>query len=458
MTDSQMAELLYLFHQIEELMVKNDAKKTNADGSPTSFSDKVKSFDNFEKEPADPGDIGYKFYLDKVSGSYDIKDDYAYDHNISTELEEYEEYKSYKKRHWEYKKKILGSNYYTLKQIGHERNQLLHIYNYQIKDYSKFVKVCRSMMKYLENPDKKPFLGYESLHSTKSTVIVGSKRTSYHSKSTGTIGSKSTSYHSKSTKSGDAFSIMFWILGLISLVGIVKVLIYAYHIEPYLVLGAIGFGVYALLTGNLLPILAAAVIGWVMIFSNNSSKERYQSNYDEKKTVRSVKYKKENTHTESKNKHREIATQKERVVHNNDSRNHTSTKRTEANKACQYYYVQANKLHIRARASATGRKIGSVSKNTKVCIIKTKNGWSYIDGKGWVSSKFLSMKRVKKKKIPEKKQVSKAVWYCKAASQRASGWVEKVGKQNAINGALHQCEIRRVTAQKCSLDNCYKVR
>ena len=455
MTDSQMAELLYLFHQIEELMVKNDAKKTNADGSLTSFSDKVKSFDNFEKEPADPGDIGYKFYYD--AGSYHIKDDYDYGHNIYTELEEYEAYKSYKKRHWEYRNKILGGNYHTLKQIGHERNQLLHIYDYQIKNYSKFVKDCKLMMKYLEKPDKKPFLGYESLHSTKSTSTIVSKRTSYPSKSTGTIGSKRTSYHSKSTKSGDAFSIMFWILGLTSLVGIVKVLVYAYHIEPYFLLGAIGYGVYALFTGNWLPVLAVAVIGWVMIFSDNSSKERHHSNYDEKKTVLSVKYKKENTHTESKNKHRERATQKERVVHNNDSRNHTSTKRTKANKACQYYYIQANKLHIRASASATGRKIGSVNKNTKVCIRKTKNGWSYIDGKGWVSSKFLSMKRVKKKKISKQKQVSKAVWHCKAASQRASGWVEKVGKQNAIRGAIRQCELRRQTNTKCRIVNCYKL-
>ncbi len=441
MTDNQMAELLYFFHQIEKLMVKNGAKKLKVDGSPTSFSDKVKSFDDFEKEPKDPGDIGYKFYYD--AGSYHIKDDYDYDKNINKELVEYEEHKLYKKRYWEYKNDILGGNYHTLKQIGHERNQLLHIYAYQIKNYSKFVKVCKSMMKYLESPDKKPFLGYESLDSTKSVGITDSKRTSYRS---------------KSNKSSNSLSIMFWILGILSLVGIVKVLIYAYHIEPYLVLGAIGYGVYALFTENLLPILAVAVIGWFMIFSSNSSNERQYRNHDDKKTVRSVKYKKENTHTESKTKHHERAIQKENIVHNYDSQKRTSSQREKVNKICQYYYIQANKLHIRARASSTGRKVGSVSKNTKVCITKTKKGWSYIDGRGWVSSKFLSENRVKKMKKLKKKQVSKkAVWHCKAASQRASGWVEKLGKQNAIRGAIRQCELRRQTSTKCRIVNCYKL-
>lgn len=424
MTDNQMAELLYFFHQIEKLMVKNGAKKIKVDGSPTSFSDKVKSFDDFEKEPKDPGDIGYKFYYD--AGSYHIKDDYDYDKNINKELVEYEEYKLYKKRYWEYRNDILGGNYHTLKQIGHERNQLLHIYDYQIKNYSKFVKVCKSMLEYLENPDKKPFLGYESLNSTKSV---------------GTTSIKSNSYHSKSAKSPNDLSIMFWILGSFFLIGIVKVLMYAYTIEPYLVLGAIGYGIYALFSGNWLPVLAVGVIGWVMIFSTNTTHERHR-NYEKTKTVHSVHHKTEKSYSEPKT-------------------NRQYKSRSKASTTCRYYYILADKLHVRARASGIGRKIGSVNKNTKVCITKTKNGWSYIDGKGWVSSKFLSVKKVKKKKISKKqlkkKQVSKVVWHCKAASQRASGWVEKLGKQNAIKGAIRQCELRRQTNTKCRIVNCYKL-
>ena len=49
------------------------------------------------------------------------------------------------------------------------------------------------------------------------------------------------------------------------------------------------------------------------------------------------------------------------------------------------------------------------------------------------------------------------VWHCSAKSERASGWVERVGKQNAISGALHQCEIRRQTSSACKIVNCYKI-
>ncbi len=61
---------------------------------------------------------------------------------------------------------------------------------------------------------------------------------------------------------------------------------------------------------------------------------------------------------------------------------------------------------------------------------------------------------------PIKKKVKKSatVWHCTAKSKRASGWVERVGLQNAKNGALKQCNIRRQTNSVCQITNCYKVR
>lgn len=67
-------------------------------------------------------------------------------------------------------------------------------------------------------------------------------------------------------------------------------------------------------------------------------------------------------------------------------------------------------------------------------------------------------KSVKLTKIQNKPKKSSTVWHCTAKSDRASGWVERVGLQNAKNGALHQCNIRRQTNSQCRITNCYKVR
>lgn len=67
-------------------------------------------------------------------------------------------------------------------------------------------------------------------------------------------------------------------------------------------------------------------------------------------------------------------------------------------------------------------------------------------------------KTVKLNPIKKKVKRSSTVWHCTAKSDRASGWVERVGLQNAKNGALKQCNIRRQTNSVCRITNCYKVR
>jgi len=435
MTDKQFAELLELFHQIEALMVKNGAKINKPDGTPTSFSDKVKGFDDYESGPPNPGDVGFKFYLDKDTGRYEIKDYHEDEDGILDELVKYRAFKRYKENNKTYQTTLMHGNYNTLIKIGHERNQLLHIYDYAIDDHKRFVKVCNSMIRYLENPDDKPFLGYETLKSPTSTRPSSSRNTS-------TI--KSISASSKGKISND-ISIVFGVLGIILLIGIGKILILVYAIDSYLLWGAIGYGIYAIFTENFLPILGAAILGWVLIFTGYSTHDKPV--YTQTQTVRSVDYKQN--------------TQKPKIIRNQEKKHEVSIEKEklynskEVTKTCNYYYVQVNKLHIRGRSSSSGMKIGSVRKNSKVCITKIKNGWSYIDGKGWVSSQYLSKKKIVMKKSKKAIQKVKHVWRCEAKSERASGWVESIGKQNAMNGAIRQCEIRRVTTQKCVVDDCY---
>jgi hypothetical protein len=144
MEDKQIAEVLYLINRIEELMVKDGAKGE-------SFSDKVKSFDDFEElyPDIDRSAIGYKFYY--KDGTFHIKDQYDYESGIHGELREYIEFKTYRKRRYAYREKLLRGQYHTLRIIGHERNQLMHIYNYKISNYKKFIKACNEIITYFES-------------------------------------------------------------------------------------------------------------------------------------------------------------------------------------------------------------------------------------------------------------------------------------------------------------------
>ena len=99
--------------------------------------------------------------------------------------------------------------------------------------------------------------------------------------------------------------------------------------------------------------------------------------------------------------------------------------------------------------------------------IKLKKG-SYkikISKKGYRNKEFSInlkhniYKHVKLVKISTKTKVtaSKGIaWHCIAKSERATGWVERVGLENSKKGALKQCNIRKVTNTECKIINCYK--
>lgn len=124
--------------------------------------------------------------------------------------------------------------------------------------------------------------------------------------------------------------------------------------------------------------------------------------------------------------------------------------------SCSYYFATAT-VNIRSSASKNSTIRGKIIKSQKVCVTKDSGLWKYIRNRGWVYSQFLTKNLKIKKKSKVKKRIKKSVWHCNARSKRASGWVERVGKQNAINGALHQCEIRRQEARPCRIVNCYIV-
>jgi len=177
-------------------------------------------------------------------------------------------------------------------------------------------------------------------------------------------------------------------------------------------------------------------------------------------------HEKRHEHTVSKTVHKKYkkAVTPQRVQHSN------TVKRKESagvsTKSCQFY-VSTSALKVRSGASKSASSIGTIPKHKKVCVLQKKNGWMYVKNNGWVYGRYLLTESAYKKKIQQsklKKKVVKkttkqdrSVWHCEARSKRASGWVEKVGKQNAIKGALYQCEIRRVTEIPCRINHCYRI-
>ncbi len=136
-------------------------------------------------------------------------------------------------------------------------------------------------------------------------------------------------------------------------------------------------------------------------------------------------------------------------------------------------------LNVRTNPYFTSRnKVGELQPYAsgfyvlKTTINHKGTKWAYIDYnglKGWVVARSIAKvgttptytkkkKPKKKKKVQHRSNRSSTVWYCKAKSDRASGWVRKVGKQNAMNGALRQCNNRRQTYSRCRIVDCHVVR
>jgi serine/threonine protein kinase len=180
-------------------------------------------------------------------------------------------------------------------------------------------------------------------------------------------------------------------------------------------------------------------------------------------------------------KRREAQRQKEQLAQEEARRQ--AARQQAASNAPLYKVINVSRydtLNVRSDPYVTPRnKIGELQPYTSgFRVLKTTTNykgtkWAYIDYnglQGWVIARSIApvgtpiytkkkvKKQVKKKKKTYRKSSGSNVWYCEARSARASGWVRKVGKQNAINGALRQCNMRRQTSSRCRITNCHIVR
>ena len=134
-------------------------------------------------------------------------------------------------------------------------------------------------------------------------------------------------------------------------------------------------------------------------------------------------------------------------------------------------------LNVRANPYVANNKVGELQPYAQgFKVLETQvnykgDRWSRINYnglEGWVISRSIApvgtrtyrkkpvlKKRTRSKPKPVRKTQKSVVWYCEAKSARASGWVRRVGKQNAMNGALEQCTARRQTSSRCRVVNCH---
>jgi hypothetical protein len=150
----KFARLLYCFNKIEYLL-------RNKGGTGESFSDVVKSFNldydeilkciNYTKS------IGHKYYLNE-SYTYTLKDQYVGLKSKKAQQKELDKYISCKSEidyYYSNSERLFDGLYPTVKDIAHHRNQLLHNYKFQIKDFYSLEKACIICIEYFED-NKQP--------------------------------------------------------------------------------------------------------------------------------------------------------------------------------------------------------------------------------------------------------------------------------------------------------------
>lgn len=339
MDDKQLVEALCIFNRIESLMRKNGAKGE-------SFSDLVKSYNIGEKDPKLKAcreftkKVGHMFYFNRDTQEYYLKDNYDYEEDTIRRLyqknfneksfnveSDYSECKDVIRGFYSQKDRALDGFYSNLKIIGHERNQLLHIYNYKIVNFKKFKKACNEIINYFEK-NKKPFFGKTILENNEQETIN-----------------------------------YFWLKFIIFIPFVSAFIFYLdicsdcnnllrYPLIFFTTLVAAQF-LFKLLSKILLLIAfifentqLLFIVIFIIIFTNS---------YNTKKAV------------------------KEEAPYN-----------FRESSECNYQYVKTAALNVRASHSSRAKKIDLLDKGDKVCITEEKAGWSYAKDIGWVASKYLS--------------------------------------------------------------------
>ena len=216
--------------------------------------------------------------------------------------------------------------------------------------------------------------------------------------------------------------------------------------------------------------------------------ERLKKEHEELERLRAEKARFE----AEKLKREQVALEKERVKKEQEEAERQKKAAEEARLAEERKQQMANRgpkykvinvasndtLNVRSNPYVASRnKVGELQPYASgFYVIKTTinykgTKWAYIDYNGlsgWVVARSIAQvgtstyvkrkKRKKKKHVQHKSSRSSNIWYCKAKSKRASGWVRKVGRQNAMNGAIRQCNNRRQTYSRCRIVDCHIVR
>jgi len=340
MDDKQLVEALCIFNRIETLMQENGAEGEK-------FSDLVKSYNSGEKDSRlKPSreftkEVGHMFYFDHDEQKYYLKDDYyneeesierLYQKHFNKESfhieSDYSKCKDIIKDFYSQSDRALDGFYANLKIIGHERNKLLHIYDYKIVNFKKFKKACYEIINYFEKK-KKPFFG--------KTVL---------------------------DKNEEEVKDYFWLKFIIFIPFVSELISYfdvcsecsnliLYPLIFFTTLIAAKFLLQVVskilrliefIFENIQFIIIIVFIGFLInsyFMKKTGAEEKPSYSYSEKVE-------------------------------------------------CDYLYVKTAALNIREAHSSNSKKIDSLHKNDQVCVTKKKAGWSYVKDRGWVASKYLS--------------------------------------------------------------------
>lgn len=113
---------LDLTKQLEDELIKDGAQGN-------SLSDKIKSYQQYDE---DEFIKMHKDELDNVEDEEELK----YQFRV-------------------YKRSLLDGRYNDLRWVAHERNQMMHFADYEIKDFSKFQSVTKDAISYFQNSVQK---------------------------------------------------------------------------------------------------------------------------------------------------------------------------------------------------------------------------------------------------------------------------------------------------------------
>lgn len=363
MTKKSLAEALYLFNTIENLLRRDGAKGE-------SFSDLVKSYDHYQSHPdfkACRGfieQLGNNFYYSREDGEYYIKDDAQVELH-EPELEYYRRCREKIKKYYQDRDKLMDGFYNNLRTIGHERNQLLHIHGYTIKNFSRFKKACFQVIRYLETKKK---LSWDTIIDLKEPEPPKVSHQSSRIKKR----SYANSYESREEKK---FPVWF-IVKMLAVSVLIYYLMHRYELcrgcSGLELAGIYGVGsvagafalelIFILALGLFVEYAVPALLMFGGLYLLISCSDRHK-------------------HTS---------------VNHSYTTSSSALSRTDTrgdNMACTYYYVLPDHLNIRKKPTIKSYKNGQLRKNEKVCVRKVHAQWSYVENKGWVLTKYLSTKQ-----------------------------------------------------------------